>query len=1702
MNTWKVKFGFKTIQKNCFLMQIQLGLTSQISLFLTNGSFNLLLNRENFQVSSLDLVNGDWNHVEIVLSLSSLTINFNYGELVLTKQFNNNNLRDLVVTKVILGKFEEIAELNSMSIDDGYSNNGLIVIDNLDTSNQPIMRTHFISPATLSGLPNFNGCIQSLDINGNREGWLSPTESNGVQNSCSYEDPCQSNACSSNENSICVNRDLGHFECKCKSNQHYGSNCNSICDLNPCENYGKCLPSPKSSSGYVCICGHNYTGVNCESVLSNQLTCPLNWWKSPEQTSCTPCGCDSKLGLNSACKKQNGQCECELNHFQVSLKAIFKKFLFKYTRNIKTDLNTKFNYNKVGKQRFVDEQSLKSYLKSESFNENSFAEIDYNSPLTKLVDLLTNNELFRRNLVRSLYASEQNEQRSTEENSVEGDGEEKIDETNFEPVLNDFLYNDNLYNHLVKQKLDLSKLNKICMDCACNSLGSYSQNCSAKTGRCACKPGTIGRRCDQCSSSLAEITVNGCEVIYNGCPSQFNERIWWPKTKFNQMVNANCPANAIGQAKRYCSDDYGWLEPDLFTCISNEFKDLAEQLAILEKNNLPLTTYLSIKISSELKNAVTTNKALYGGDILISAKLVHYIINNELKQTGLNLTHKQDQHFLQNLISIVSEIFNSKYEKHWEKINNIEQLRSELKNEKGASRKNGDPLNERPIKNIDFEDYLNDDSGNYNTDAKNELIKKVMKLSFESSSEFGTSINAEKMLNVLVRYSTILLLNQEDTFTSPFQITTNNIVYSMDTVSTDELWNLNEINYLREEKNKKTGHQLAKRDLTERWNEIKSRLISSIYLKQVDEEFCVQFPKYNNFAKQSAVVSENSFKLLKDTTTKIILPLQTLQVKSLNEYLREDEQRRQRRDPRKAVVIYSIYNSVGKFLQMNFDHTIKTRFGVPIEANSPLISLSVKPAANASDELAVTGPHTKVHFTFKLLQQHSYSNPQCAHFDMSTSTPGQASILNSAAQHELMNSFLLNSSAASLSPYSSLSNANPESIRGVWSTKGCKLTGIYPQQAFTNVINYVNCTCDRGHIFAVLMDKSENKFYFEVTSLLNIVTSTVNLVSLTLLLLTVCSLLIVLGDHQQTNCNSIHRNVSICALFCNLLFVIASLWRNSLLQYEFQCKLMAILLQYFYLCAFCWLLVCSIHLQRMLSELRDINRGPMHFYNLIGFALPALITAISLAMRADQYGNYLFCWLSVHEAVFWSMLGPIVLFLVLSLVNFALALRSSIQIKHSIADYRNLSTIIWLNIIWFFFLTVNCFLAIFASNNALELPFYLVTFSFLANSIYLFTGYCLLNSRVRYNIRLIVRRLQSKSISNESLNQTKTSVLMHNSKSYMSQTLSSPTTTKDVGDQPFGANLQSTFSNSQTQVGSRLNKSAFDFASNFDSSTTTTSHSNASKHHHRRRHRKKSSTNDLTGSMDNYIDPYGRIDYDNDEEADEHLYQSYTLGRRGVRRQMDPDQLTTRRKRQMHKIYTDLENVKTKHYDNIDNYAQSAATTSDQASQLNQMNLDVSSGYANTRPTPSSMMPETTTPSSNYNIYQMPSQLFANMPMNLPANLPPYGYSINTQNIYSNSIEIEQQRLQTLPHQQQQQQQQLYQFASNSTQPYNRANILQMMDETGQPMENAYQSNNLIGGNLTDHRQLVNYSMTADEDQLNQLVQEVNKETNEFVEEI
>lgn len=45
-------------------------------------------------------------------------------------------------------------------------------------------------------------------------------------------------------------------------------------------------------------------------------------------------------------------------------------------------------------------------------------------------------------------------------------------------------------------------------------MGSFDRSCDQTTGQCKCRPGVIGRRCDLCPNSYAEVTQKGCEGNY------------------------------------------------------------------------------------------------------------------------------------------------------------------------------------------------------------------------------------------------------------------------------------------------------------------------------------------------------------------------------------------------------------------------------------------------------------------------------------------------------------------------------------------------------------------------------------------------------------------------------------------------------------------------------------------------------------------------------------------------------------------------------------------------------------------------------------------------------------------------------------------------------------------------------------------------------------------------------------------------------------------------------------------------------------------------------------------------------------------------------------------------------------------------------------------------------------------------------------
>ncbi|KAI2598282.1 cadherin EGF LAG seven-pass G-type receptor 1, partial [Homo sapiens] len=78
----------------------------------------------------------------------------------------------------------------------------------------------------------------------------------------------------------------------------------------------------------------------------------------------------------------------------------------------------------------------------------------------------------------------------------------------------------------------------------------------------------------------------------------------------------------------------------------------------------------------------------------------------------------------------------------------------------------------------------------------------------------------------------------------------------------------------------------------------------------------------------------------------------------------------------------------------------------------------------------------------------------------------------------------------------------------------------------------------------------------------------------------------------RSNLHSIHKHLAVALFLSQLVFVIGI----NQTENPFLCTVVAILLHYIYMSTFAWTLVESLHVYRMLTEVRNIDTGPMRFY--------------------------------------------------------------------------------------------------------------------------------------------------------------------------------------------------------------------------------------------------------------------------------------------------------------------------------------------------------------------------------------------------------------------------------------------------------------------------------------------------------------------------
>ncbi|XP_063053636.1 cadherin EGF LAG seven-pass G-type receptor 1 [Engraulis encrasicolus] len=719
----------------------------------------------------------------------------------------------------------------------------------------------------------------------------------------------------------------------------------------------------------------------------------------------------------------------------------------------------------------------------------------------------------------------------------------------------------------------------ICLPCDCFPLGAHSRTCDLTTGQCACKTGVVGRQCNRCDNPFAEVTPNGCIVVYDGCPRSFDAQLWWPKTPFGQPVAIDCPKGSTGTAIRHCSDEKGWLPPQLFNCTSASFAQLKKENEEI-RGNLSIDADRSKSLAGQLHTATGHTPHLYGNDVKTAYKLLTLTLQRESQQQGFNLTATHDTVFNEDVVGAGSSILDLANKEHWEQIQLFE----------GGSA---------------------------------ELLR-----SFED-------------------YASTMAQNMRKTYLKPFTIVAKNLIVALDYVSSSG----------------------SEGSVIPNFPEIQQP-----YPREL--ECPVRIPDLSFRPVESRVVVTED-----PTTNEDPSPTQDYEdlyttdaINSTETPLRKRRHAELEEPPLVAMVI--VHRSLGELLPESYD-TDRRSLRLP---NRPVINSPVVSVALHRDGRPVSVPLVRpITVHHRLLVTEERTKPQCVYWNHSIGVGGG----------------------------------------GAWSAKGCELV-------FRNN-SYISCQCSHLSSFAVLMDISKR----EHGDVLPLKLMTYTTVTASLVALLVTLLLLAVLRRLRSNLHSIHKNLVAAIFLSELIFLLGI----NQTERPFVCTVVAILLHYSYMCTFAWIFVEGLHIYRMLTEQRNINQGHMRFYYAIGWGIPAIITGLAVGLDPQGYGNPDFCWLSVHDTLIWSFLGPITVVVMINIVIFVLAAKASCGQKQRTFEKAGAVCALRVAILLLLLLSATWLLGLMAVNSDVLTFHYLFGILSCLQGFCVFLFHCIFNRDVRNNLK-------------------------------------------------------------------------------------------------------------------------------------------------------------------------------------------------------------------------------------------------------------------------------------------------------------------------------------------------------------------------------
>uniref|UniRef100_A0A8D1UL32 Cadherin EGF LAG seven-pass G-type receptor 1 n=1 Tax=Sus scrofa TaxID=9823 RepID=A0A8D1UL32_PIG len=700
-----------------------------------------------------------------------------------------------------------------------------------------------------------------------------------------------------------------------------------------------------------------------------------------------------------------------------------------------------------------------------------------------------------------------------------------------------------------------------CLPCDCFPHGSHSRACDMDTGQCTCKPGVIGRQCNRCDNPFAEVTVLGCEVIYNGCPRAFEAGIWWPQTKFGQPAAVPCPKGSVGNAIRHCSGEKGWLPPELFNCTTVSFLDLKNEK--LSRNETQMDADRSLRLARALRNATQLTDTLFGNDVRTAYQLLARVLLHESGQQGFELAATRDANFHEDVVRAGSALLAPDTRAVWEQI---------------------------------------------------------------QRSEGGTA----QLLRRFEAYFSNVARNLRRTYLRPFVIVTSNLILAVDV--------FDKLNF--------TGARVPR-----------------------FEDLRGEFPKD----------LESSGPTVRPAGRKTTPQTAPWQPGAETEALFRRRKRHPEEPGQFAIALVMIYRTLGQLLPEHYEPDRRS-LRLP---NRPVINTPVVSAVVYSEGAPLPSPLERpVRVEHVLLETEERTKPVCVFWNHSITGGGP----------------------------------------GGWSAKGCEL--------LSRNRTHVTCQCSHATSSAVLMDISRRE-HGEVLPL-KIVTYAA--VSLSLAALLVAFILLALVRTLRSNLLGIHKNLIGALFFSQLVFVIGIAQTEN----PFLCTVIAIVLHYVYLSTFAWTSVESLHVHRMLTEVRNIDAGPMRFYYVVGWGFPAIVTGLAVGLDPQGYGNPDFCWLSLRDTLIWSFAGPIGIIIAVNTVIFVLSAKVSCQRKRHYYERKRVVSLLRTAFLLLLLISAAWLLGLLAVNSdGLVFHYLFAAFSCL-QGLGVLLLHCVLNREVRKHLKAVL----------------------------------------------------------------------------------------------------------------------------------------------------------------------------------------------------------------------------------------------------------------------------------------------------------------------------------------------------------------------------